>query len=98
MKYKDLWVEYDNEKKVNWLMIKSRVEKKYVEADAWRHSIVLYDKYYPTEEGEEPIPNPYFPLIEIIENYLEETLRALISRVSREIFLAEVFLWKTPFE
>jgi hypothetical protein len=28
----------------------------------------------------------------IIENYLEATLRALISRVSREIFLAEVFL------
>jgi len=31
-------------------------------------------------------------------DYFEATLIALTSRVSREIFLAEVFLWKTPLE
>ncbi|HUS50825.1 MAG TPA: hypothetical protein VMZ91_11720 [Candidatus Paceibacterota bacterium] len=63
----DIKLEFDKERKVYWLVITTRVEKKKGKKEVLRQSYIIADKNY--SDG---TFNYLYPLIEILESYLTQ--------------------------
>jgi len=61
MLYQDIFIDEDKKNNIKWLVINSRVEKKREHKEVFRQSFTLYDK-----------GNYLWPLIEILESYLDQ--------------------------